>query len=136
MPARSRIIADGVDTGQVVDGAILEAAVQWKSDTLLFLTDDTPFEDFLRIYLFDARWNPLDHAAIGAMYSTGIFSSLALVPPDALRFTFFSGTMWELKFLDKAVFCLPLSSPRSVSRPFSFHKRFDLIEQATLDPTP
>lgn len=136
VPARSRIIADGGDTGQVVDGALLEAAVQWKSDTLLFLTDDTPFEEFLRIYLFDVRWKLLDQAAIGAMYSTGVFTDLEMLPPDALHFKFFRGSMWKLKLLDSAVFSLPFSSPRSVSRPFSFYKRFDLIEQPTLNHIP
>lgn len=130
---RSRIIANGRDTGQVVDGVILEAAVQWRNCMLLFLTDDTPFEEFLRIYLFDPRWDLLDRAAIGAMYNGGIFSSLELAPPDAVRFKFYSGTVWELALFDTAAFSLPSFAPRNVFRPFGFRKHFDLIEHPASD---
>lgn len=121
---RSRIIAKGRDTGQVVDGLVLEAAIAWRDCTLLFVTDDTPFEEFLRIYLFDPRWHLLDRAAIGAMYATGLFSMLELRPPNALGFQFFSDTNFRLDLLDSASFSLPFSDPPGVSRPFGFYRRF------------
>lgn len=124
--ARSRIVADGKDTGQVVTGEILEAVLEWKNHHLLFLTDDIPFEDSLRIYLFDAHWTLIDSASLSAMYSTGVFSDLELIPPNGLRFKFFGGITWKLELFDRAVFALPFSDPRGVSRPFSFHQRFKI----------
>lgn len=127
--ARSRIIAAGRDTGQVVAGEILEAAVQWANHHLLFITDDTPFEEYLRIYLLDAHWKIVDCAVLGAMYSTGLFSDLELAPPNFLHFKFFGGITWTLELLNQDVMSLPFSDPRGVSRPFSFRKRFRIQGQ-------
>ena len=124
--ARSRIIATGLDTGQVVDGEMLEAAVQWADHYLLFITDNTPFEEYLRIYLRDARWKIVDCATLGAMYSTGVFSDLELAPPNVLHFRFFGGITWTLELLNHHVMSLPFSDPRGVSRPFGFRKRFKI----------
>jgi len=124
--ACSRIIADGNETGQVVTGEILEAAIQWTHHRLLFITDNIPFEDHLRIYLFDAEWKILDSATLGAMYSTGVFSGLELQPPASLQFKFYGGITWSLELLDHAVASLPFSDPTGVHRPFSFFKRFKI----------
>ncbi len=122
--ARSKIIIDGRDTGRVVNGEILEAAVQWANHHLLFITDNTPFEEYLRIYLLDDQWRTVDCAVLGTMYSTGVFSDLELVPPNTLYFRFFGGITWTLELLNHNVMSLPFSDPRGVSRPFSFRKRF------------
>lgn len=122
--ARSRIIVGGRDTGRVVAGEILEAAVQWRNHCLLFITDNTPFEEHLRIYLLDTKWKIVDCAILGAMYSTGVFSDLELAPPSFLHFKFFGGITWTLELLDQDIMSLPFSDPRGVSRPFSFRKRF------------
>lgn len=124
--ARSRIIAAGRDTGRIVAGEILEAAVRWANYHLLFITDDIPFEEHLRIYLLDAQWKIVDCAVLGAMYSTGVFSDLELAPPNCLHFRFFGGITWTLELLDHDVLSLPFSDPRGVSRPFSFRKRFKI----------
>jgi len=67
---------NGAPTGTIVDGAILEAALKWHEYTLLFLTDDIPFEDALRIYLLDEKFNVMDSAQIMWIYATGIFHIL------------------------------------------------------------
>jgi len=122
--AHSRIIADGRDTGRIVAGEILEAAVAWGHYHLLFITDNTPFEEHLRIFLLDARWKVVDCATLGAIYSTGVFSDLELAPPNSLHFRFFGGVTWTLELLDHDVMSLPFSDPKGVSRPFGFRKRF------------
>jgi len=98
--------------------------VQWKNHCLLFITDNTPFEEHLRIFLLDAQWKIVDCAILGAMYSTGVFSDLELAPPNFLYFRFFGGITWTLELLDQDVMSLPFSDPKGVSRPFSFRKRF------------
>jgi hypothetical protein len=124
--ACSEVLAGGRETGQIVTGEVLEASVLWKGCFLLFLTDAIPFEDSLRIYLFDARWHLLDSAKLGAMYTTGAFSALQLAPPNCVRFRFIGDITWELELLDRGVPSLPFSDPKGVSRPFGFTKRFKL----------
>lgn len=124
--ARSRIIASGRDTGRIVAGEVLEAAVRSANHHLLFITDNTPFEEYLRIYLLDTEWNIVDSAIMGAMYSTGIFSGLELISPNSLQFQFFGGIIWTLELLEHPVASLPFSDPKGVSRPFSLHKRFKI----------
>lgn len=56
-PASSEILLDGKPTGMIVTGAVLEAALEWQGYRIAFLTDDIPFEDVLRIYMFDGDMN-------------------------------------------------------------------------------
>lgn len=123
---RSEIVAGGRPTGQVVTGEVLEASVQWKDCWVLFVTDGIPFEDSLRIYLFDAGWHSVDSASLGGMYTTGAFSGPELLPPNAMRFRFIGGITWELELLDQGAVSLPFSDPKGVRRPFGFTRRFRL----------
>lgn len=125
--ATSTIVMDGKVTGVEVTGAVLEAAVAWQDQRLLFLTDDILHEDMLRIYLLDAQHRLLDTAVLGAAYSTGAFSDLQLLPPNSLSFSFIGGITWRLLLLSQPEFVVPwLSYPRGVSRPWKFHRSFRL----------
>lgn len=130
---RSEIVLQGIATGKLIDGAVLEAAVKWRGGYLVMGTDDIPQEDTLRIYLFDLSLNLIDSATLGAMYSTGTFRDLALESPDLLRFRFIGGTTWTLKILDRREFSVPFySDPKGVHRPLSFARHFRLYG----DPAP
>jgi len=130
MAPTSEIIAGGVPTGKIVDGAIFEAALKWNDYLLLFLTDDVPFEEGLNIYLLDARLDIVDSAQMCFMYSTGIFSDLDLTQPDTVRFRFFGGVVWTLKLFPQKKFALPIiSDPIGVSRPFTFFRRFRIFSR-------
>lgn len=119
------IIRSGQATGQQVPGAVLEAAAQWQSFTLLFTTDDVPFEELLHIHLLDAQLNLLDSATVGGMYSTGSFSLLESAEPDTLRFRFIGDTDWSVQVLPEPGFRVPLlSDPTGVSRPLGFSRHF------------
>lgn len=123
--ATSELLLDGKPTGLIVTGTVLEAALEWQGCRIAFLTDDIPFEDMLRIYMFDANMTLVDAAVLGAMYSTGTFAELSLQPPDALTFRFFGGTVWRMVLLAEREFCLPvLSDPSGVSRKFKFFRHF------------
>ena len=122
---QSAIINQGIQTAKVIDGAVLEAAIEWSGHYLAFVTDDIPNEESLRIYLFDSGLNLVDSATLSAIYATGSFRHLELLPPNALRFAFFGDTTWELELLAHQELALPLmSDPKGVSRPLSFHRRF------------
>ncbi|MES2115095.1 MAG: hypothetical protein V4578_08095 [Pseudomonadota bacterium] len=126
--ASSELLLDGKPTGLIVTGAVLEAALEWKGCRIAFLTDDIPFEEMLRIYMFDANMTLVDAAVLGAMYSTGVFDELSLQPPDALTFRFFGDTVWRMVLIAEQEFALPLlSDPSGVSRKIKLFKHF-LIE--------
>ncbi|KAF1022666.1 MAG: hypothetical protein GAK30_01039 [Paracidovorax wautersii] len=122
---RSRVIRQGQPTATVVDGVVLEAAVQWHDFLLLFVTDDIPYEDMLRISLLDAQGRCLDHAVLGGMYSTGRFSLLQPREDSALGFRFMGDTDWHLELCPGPRFRWPwFSEPRGVTRPFGFSRHF------------
>ena len=121
----SELLLDGEPTGLMVTGAILQAAVEWHDYRIAFFTDDIPYEDMLRIYMFDLDMALVDAAVLGAMYSTGTFDALTLQPPDRLTFRFFGGTVWRMVLLAEPEFALPfVSDPRGVSRKFKLSRQF------------
>lgn len=123
--ASSELLLDGEPTRLIVIGAVLEAAVEWQGCRIAFFTDDIPFEDMLRIYMFDAGMTLVDAATLGAMYSTGTFAELSLHPPDALTFRFFGGTVWRMVLLAEREFASPFfADPSGASRTFKFSRRF------------
>ncbi|WP_432382959.1 hypothetical protein [Duganella sp. P38] len=124
---KSEILIASVPTGIIIDGAVFEAALRWHDYTLLFLTDDVPFEDTLNIYLLDAALSIVDWARMYFMYSTGIFSNLDLTQKNTVRFCFFAEKTWVLKLFPEKIFALPLiSDPIGVSRPLKFFRMFQL----------
>lgn len=99
--------------------------MEWQGCSIAFFTDDIPYEDMLRIYMFDANMTLVDSAVLGSRYSTGTFAELNLMPPNSLTFRFFGGTVWRLVLLDNQEFSLPfLSDPGGVSRKFKFFRHF------------
>lgn len=121
----SELLLNGRPSGQILKGAVLEAAVQWHGHHLLFLTDDMPYEEALRIVLVNEQWQVVDEAELGAAYATGSFSDLVLLPPDRVSFRFIGDTDWTLRLLTRKQFRLPwVSEPRGVSRRFGFGRRF------------
>ena len=121
----SEIVLNGVPTGRHLEGATLEAAVEWNSSYLLFITDDVPNEEMLRIVLLDRELRVLDTAMIGSPYSTGSFSALELRKPNMVMFRFIGGSTWTVQLRPTRSWRLPLfSEPRGVHRPFGFSRRF------------
>lgn len=98
---RSELVVAGQRTGWLVRGAVLEAALRCDERLLLFMTDDRPYEESLSLHLFDADGQLLDSATLGAPYSTGTFSGLAVEPPDSIRFRFIGGTDWRVRLLPR-----------------------------------
>ena len=121
----SEVLVNGVSTGNLVSGALLEAAVQWENRYLLFMTDDVPFEEMLTIHLLDAQMNVLDSASIGSPYASGSFTSLLLNEPNTVRFRFIGDTLWSIELLSHPRFRIPfISEPRGVVRHLGFSRHF------------
>jgi hypothetical protein len=121
----SELVVGGVPTGKRISGATLEGAVEWDSFYLLFLTDDIPHEEMLRVILLSAELEVVDEALIGGPYSTGSFSSLELSGTNAVRFRFIGGAPWSVHLLSRRALRLPfISEPRGVHRAFGFTRQF------------
>jgi hypothetical protein len=105
--ARSEVSIAGRATGSIVTGCVLEAAVRCEPGWLLFVTDDTPYEEMLAIHLLDEQGKLLDSARIGGPYTTGVFSNLRLDPPATARFNFIGDAGWSVRVLGRARPALP-----------------------------
>ena len=105
---KSEVILNGQATRKFIVGVVLEAAIGWQDYYLLMLTDDILHEDMLSIHLLDKNLNILDSVTLGAIYSTGSFSSLELNEPDRVNFRFIDNADWEIELLEKPVFAMPL----------------------------
>jgi hypothetical protein len=122
---QSEILLQGSPTGKLVNGATLEAAVQWRDCYLLLMTNDIPYEERLSMHLLDGSFALLDTASLGAAYSTGTFAALELLEPDQVSFRFIGDTLWRVELLTEPEFKVPLlGDPRGVSRPLNFSRRF------------
>lgn len=112
-----------------LDGAVLEACFQTDDCYLVFMTDDCPYEECLRIYLLDSDFSILDAVTLGRIYSTGIFQLLGLTEPDTVSFQFYTDRPMSLKILPQPQLCLPLlSGPRGVYPKAGFRRRLKIID--------
>ena len=122
---RSEILINGEPTAKIIEGLVLEAAVQWQDKTLLLVTYDCCYEECLGILLLNKEFDVEDEAWIGMWYSTGTFRNLQLIEPDRLRFNFFANELWEIQLLSKREIRIPFFlEPTGVSRRFGFSRRF------------
>ena len=87
---RSRLVrADAPETSIDVDGRVLEAQFALGHDaTLVWLTDDSPYEEGLHIYLLSAAGRIEDAVEAGAAWTAGILEILA-TSERSVDFTFF-----------------------------------------------
>jgi hypothetical protein len=68
------------------------------SRLLLFLTDDTPFEEMLNIALIDLDDGVKEILTLGGAYLTGSFADLHILP-NAVEFRFIGETTWRVEIL-------------------------------------
>lgn len=104
---KSEVLSSEQPTGRIISGAILESAIQCNGHYLLFMTDDTPFEDMLSIHLLDQQWNLLDSAVLGGSYATGTFAAMKLEEPNRVNFRFIGERDWSVEVLSKPKFRFP-----------------------------
>lgn len=113
------LIADK-GTGITVPVNVVEAAVQVDDRRmLLFLTNDTPYEEMLKIALIDLKGGVKEILTLGGAYLTGSFSNLH-IQPDAVEFSFIGDTTWRVEVPAAPFVKLPFTGdPRGVSRPLA-----------------
>jgi hypothetical protein len=114
--ATSFAIIAGHTSEEPLEGTVLEACVQYGNQYLVFLTDDIPFEDSLRIHLLDKDLNRIDTVTLGAPYTTGHFRNLTFEDSGVITFEFFGDCVWEVSVSPRKRLRLPfISGPRGVS---------------------
>jgi len=121
----SEICIAGRPLGLRVPGRILEAAVELDGRYLVFLTEGVTMEELLSIHLITPEGRLVDTAAIGQIYSPGIFAGLALRPPREASFRFLGDLLWTVEVFDESRLALPmLGDAPAVTRPFGFRRVF------------
>jgi len=121
----SEICIAGRPTGLRVPGKNLEAAVQIDGRYLVLLTEGVTMEELLSIHLVAPDGRLVDTAAIGQIYSPGIFTALALLPPRTVSFRFLGEVTWSVEVFDEPRLSWPLGGGAPcVSRPFGFRRAF------------
>ncbi|NCH83335.1 hypothetical protein [Cronobacter malonaticus] len=125
--ARSEVVLNGNNTGIIVPGEILEAAVLINEQRyVLFLTDDVIFEESLTIALFDLRKGIKEIVWLGNEYATGYFEALA-VTANSINFRFIGEYLWTVTVSDTPRLRLPfVSDPQGVKRDTGFKKYMDI----------
>lgn len=120
-------------TGITVPVQILEAAVQVDDKwLLLFLTDDTPFEEMLNIALIDLDDGVKEILTLGGAYLTGSFTDLHIAP-NAVEFSFIGETTWRVEIPPSPFVKVPfIGDPRGVSRPLALRHYINI----TASPAP
>lgn len=122
---QSGIFLGNTKTDKSIDGSYLELCIKTGCKYLVFMTDDTPNEDMLRIHLLNESLDVIDSATIGSMYSTGSFRNYNIQDLNTLTFQFIGGTKWKVEILDKKEFLFPfISLPKGVSRKHTFSQYF------------
>ncbi|MGP0838092.1 hypothetical protein [Serratia sp. CY85251] len=111
------IMLSGQKTGFFVPFQVLEAAVTIDSERiLLFLTDDTPYEEVLNISLVHMSKGILETVSLGGAYLTGTFSEFHVLP-NAVEFSFIGDTTWRIEVADQPFLKIPfVGDPRGISR--------------------
>jgi hypothetical protein len=85
--------------GVRVDGVNLEKQLRVASGYLLFLTENSPYEEGLHIYLLGDDKSVLDAVELSAPYASGILTDVVTEGDGSVSFTFFGDDRWRLDVL-------------------------------------
>ena len=99
----SMLVRDGRTLDAKVKGTILEAQFELANGwILIWLTDDSPYDEGLHIYLVDKKDTILDALEAGADFTPGILR-IGRTGKDWLEFEFFSNdSLYRLEVTKKA----------------------------------
>jgi hypothetical protein len=97
---RSELLWEGERTAVRVDGVTLEHQVQLPAGHLLFLTEDSPFEEGLHIYLLGHDRKIVDGLELAAPYASGLLRDVRSEPDGAVSFCFFGDDRWRIAVND------------------------------------
>jgi hypothetical protein len=105
---QSELLWRGEPLGVRVDGVTLEHQVSLDAGSLLFLTEDSPYEEGLHIYLVDEERQLVDGLELAGPYAAGLLRDVVAEDQRAVSFTFFGDDRWRVEVHDP-----PLGSLRA-----------------------
>lgn len=94
---RSRLLWQGQDTGVELDGVALMHQGAVSTGTLLFITEDCPYEEALHVYLVGPDHRVLDALEIGVPYVPGLLTQVQWLGDDEVSFAFPGEDRWRLR---------------------------------------
>ncbi|NNC20208.1 hypothetical protein HRD49_35315 [Corallococcus exiguus] len=131
--ARAVLLHDGRETGLAFQAVQLEAQFGVPPDlSLLFLTDNSPYEEQLQIVLLDSRFQILDGLTLGQDYTPGVLTHLEPQSDMQLRFEFFGNTQLLLS-IHPAGALLPVRTLPSFAKPLKgrfFSRQYMSLQKA------
>jgi len=98
---RSTLLWRGQPTAVTLDGVTLEHQLQLDGRYLLFLTEDSPYEEGLHIYLLDSERRVVDGLELAAAYAPGTLRGVQQDGAGAVSFSFFGDDRWRLEVNDR-----------------------------------
>lgn len=94
---RSDLLWRGEPTSVRVDGVTLEQQLPVDGGYLLFLTEDSPYEEALHIYYLDPERRLVDGLELAAPYASGILADVRPEGDRAVSFSFFGDQRWRVE---------------------------------------
>lgn len=111
-PEQSVLLCAGEPTGLTVEGVELEAQFEHDGKYLLFVTENSPYEEGLHIYLVsrgNTRFQLLDSVALGLPYAAGMLRNVRFDSSNRIHFEFPNS--------DNKYVCSVLRQPRRFVNP-------------------
>lgn len=129
---QSQLLVNGNAIESFIEGAILEACIQYLEFLVIFTTNDCPYEESLNIHLLSPSYEILDSATLAWPYGTGSFKILDIVEPNIIEFQFFVEKPWQIELFPEQRLLFPfLREPRGVWRKFKLRCHFKVREKPT-----
>lgn len=91
-----RLHFDGRVVTPVLQGCVFEGSLELDAGTIVFLTEDSPFEEALHIHLLDKHFQPKDHLVLSAPYTSGIVDALEQISSNRVVFEFPKSQPWRI----------------------------------------
>ncbi len=131
----SVLFDEGIPTKTTVDGDQLEAQfATLRSQHLIILSEGSPYESGLYIYLLDEAHEPIDAIELAAPYVSGLFVAVETPDNRETQFQFDGDTRYVLRVLDSPRWWLPL--PRGARRHGGWKTRRTLDLRRITNETP
>lgn len=125
----SQLMISGEDVGQPIEGACLEQQYFMPDlGYLLFLTDNVPYEETLRIYLVDKIYTVIDGLEFGGNMVTGELDNISIKNSNMIEFSFIHNARCRLQINDTPKWCKPLLFTPGVRRSGGIKKRYMALD--------
>ncbi|WP_328186041.1 hypothetical protein [Marinobacter sp. OP 3.4] len=120
-----QLMKDDQPFGAPLKGALIEAQYQVDDGRhLLFITDDVPYEETLRIYLIASNAEVLDSLEFGGYLANGTLEGLNIVGDQTIEFRFIHKKRCRLTIERDRGWKKPLAFKPGVNRPGGLKKRY------------